>query len=83
VVFTEDRWTVEHSVECRLSGRMHECGHHAAVARITAEFDPEMAGRWRIASIDSDGLPDLVRADPTGDTQPNASLPDGARGATP
>jgi hypothetical protein len=69
VIFTEDRWTIEHSVECRLSGHMHECDWHAAVARITAEFDPDMAGRWRIDGIDSEGLPNLVRADLLGRPQ--------------
>jgi len=63
VIFTEDRWTVEHSVECRLSGHMHECDHHAAIVRIAAEFDEDMAGRWRIDEIDSEGLPALIRAD--------------------
>jgi hypothetical protein len=69
VIFTEDRWTIEHSVDCRLSGRMHECGYHAAVARITAEFDPEMLGRWR---IDGEDLPSLVRADPAAEAVPGA-----------
>ena len=68
VIFTEDRWTVEHSVECRLSGRMHECEYHEAVAAIATEFDPDMAGRWRIDEIDSEGLPAMVRAEETGDT---------------
>jgi len=65
VIFTEDRWTIEHSVECRLSGHMHECDQHEAVARVAVGgFDPRMAGRWRIDGIDSEGLPNLVRADP-------------------
>jgi len=63
VIFTEDRWTIEHSVECRLSGRMHECYHHVAVARIATEFDPAMAGRWLITAIDLNGEPALVRDD--------------------
>jgi hypothetical protein len=63
VIFTEDRWTIEHSVGCRLGGQMHECEYHAAVARIAGEFDPDMAGRWRIDGIDDDGLPSLARAD--------------------
>lgn len=62
VIFTEDRWTVEHSVECRLSGRMPECAYHAAVAAIADEPRPEMAGRWRIAGIDAAGLPILTPA---------------------
>jgi hypothetical protein len=63
VIFTEDRWTMEHTVECRLSGHMHECSYHTAASLIAAEFDPDMAGRWRIDGIDSEGLPDLVRAE--------------------
>lgn len=61
VIFTEDRWTIEHSVECRLSGHMPECTYHEAIARIAAEYDPGMAGRWRIDGIDSEGLPNLLR----------------------
>lgn len=63
VIFTEDRWTVEHSVECKLSGHMHECGMHTAVARFATGYDPDMPGRWRITGIDSEGLPELERAD--------------------
>lgn len=62
VIFTEDRFTVEHSVECKLSGHMHECAYHEAVALIADEFDPGMLGRWRITGI-SEGLPDLERAE--------------------
>ena len=63
VIFTEDGWTVEHSVECRLSGQMHLCEHHKAVVRIADEFDPDMAGRWLITAIDSEGEPALIRSD--------------------
>lgn len=59
VIFTEDRWTVEHSIECRLSGHMPECAYHAAVARVAFEFDQGIAGRWRIVSINADGEPEL------------------------
>jgi Family of unknown function (DUF6085) len=62
VIFTEDGWTVEHSIECRLSGHMHECGWHNAIKAIATEYDPDMAGRWRITGIDSEGLPSLERA---------------------
>lgn len=61
VIFTEDGWTTEHSVECRLSGQMHRCAYHDAIAKVAHEFDPDMAGRWRITGIDSEGLPSLVR----------------------
>src|SRR6266496_4184243 len=48
VIFTGDRWTVEHSVECKLSGHMHECDYHAAVARIATWHEPDRDGRWRV-----------------------------------
>jgi hypothetical protein len=66
VIFTEDRWTVEHSVECRISGHMPECDYHAAVRLIADEYDPDRAGRWRITGIDSEGLPSLERTNPEG-----------------
>lgn len=65
VIFTEDRWTVEHSVECRLSGQMHACAWHGAVARIAGEYQPAMAGRWRITEIDSEGFPMFERDEAT------------------
>jgi len=61
-IFTEDRWTVEHSVGCRLGGQLPECAYHAAVALIADLHLPNMAGRWRIAWIDSAGLPILTPA---------------------
>lgn len=65
VIFTEDRWTVEHSVACRLSGRMSECEYHAAVDEVFwGAPDPDQLGRWRISGIDSAGMPDLERAEP-------------------
>ena len=64
VIFTEDRWTVEHSVECKLSGHMHECDWHTAVECLAADEPPaSLLGRWRITGFDSEGSPDLVRAD--------------------
>jgi hypothetical protein len=62
VIFTEDGWTVEHSVECRLSGHMHECAYYTAIASIAGQFEPGFAGRWRIAAINGDGKPELERA---------------------
>jgi hypothetical protein len=62
-IFTEDRFTVEHSVDCRLSGQMPHCAWHAAVVRVADEFVPDMAGRWLISAIDGNGEPVLVRAD--------------------
>ena len=67
VIFTEDGWTTEHSVECRLSGQMSSCAWHEAVRRIAHGFDPGMAGRWLITAIDPNGEPALVRADLTGE----------------
>lgn len=65
VIFTEDRFTVEHSVECKLSGHMHECAVHAVIAAAAGDMDgpdPDMLGRWRITGI-REGLPDLERAE--------------------
>ena len=63
VVFTQDRWTVEHSAECRISGHMHECDWHAAVARVAEDgYEADMDGRWKITHIDSEGLPSFERA---------------------
>lgn len=64
VIFTEDRWTIEHSVECRLSGHMPECAYHAAIAGAATEYDPGMAGRWRITAISSYGIPPLLEPAP-------------------
>ena len=66
VTFTHGRWTIEHSVECRLSGHMSECAYHEAVATAADDFLADWGGgtlgRWRITGI-SEGLPDLERAD--------------------
>ena len=64
VIFTEDRWTIEHSVECRLSGHMPECAYHAAIAGAATAYDPGMAGRWRITAISSYGIPPLLEPAP-------------------
>lgn len=66
VIFTEDGWTTEHSVECRLSGHMHECAVHSAIAEWAAD-DPRLQGRWRIVSADGP-VPVLERAE-IGDPQ--------------
>ena len=65
VIFTEDRWTVEHSAECRLSGRMHECAVHAAISG-WADEEPCPLGRWRVISADGP-VPVLERASLIGD----------------
>jgi hypothetical protein len=62
VIFTEDGWTTEHSIECRLSGRMHECTIHSAIGR-WANVDPPLPGRWRVVSAEGP-VPVLERADP-------------------
>lgn len=62
VTFTASGWFVEHSVECRLSGHMPDCRYHAAVALVAEDgYEPAMAGRWRITSIGTAGLPGLER----------------------
>src|ERR1035441_4315558 len=66
VIFTEDGWTTEHSVECRLSGHMHECTIHSAIAEWAAD-DPRLHGRWRIVSAEGP-VPVLERAE-IGDSQ--------------
>jgi hypothetical protein len=66
VIFTEDAWATEHSIECRLSGHMHECAYHAAIGKVFRRAEAEeiapMLGRWKITSI-SEGLPGLERAE--------------------
>lgn len=64
VVFTEDEWTVEHSMGCRLDGHMQECNYLRAVQKV-AEFypDPEDIGRWRIIDIDSEGMPSFEKVE--------------------
>ncbi len=67
VIFTEDRWTVEHSFACRLSGEMHACPAHKAIATIAEDgYDVNMVGRWRITRVDSEGLPSLERTPQSG-----------------
>jgi hypothetical protein len=67
VTFIHGRWAIEHSVECRLSGRMSECAYHQAVATVAddclADWGGGTLGRWKITGI-SEGLPDLERAEP-------------------
>ena len=73
VIFTEDHWTIEHSVECRLSGHMPECAYHTAIAEAATEYDPEMEGRWRITAISSYGIPPLLeRAGQPGEEEADA-----------
>ena len=64
VIFTRDRWTVEHSVECRLSGQMSECDYHAAIAEFPDDYRARYGyGRWRITSVNEDGEAELKRAE--------------------
>jgi hypothetical protein len=58
VIFTADGWTTTHSVDCRLSGRMHECPYHAAAELVAG---PDLLGRWKITGIDREGLPEMER----------------------
>lgn len=65
VIFTDDGWSTEHSIECRLSGHMHECAHHETIREMVGKYGPYVNGRWKIARITA-GLPVLERAE----TQP-------------
>lgn len=68
VIFTRNGWTVEHSVECRLSGRMHACDYHAAIVGLGRRgFDEDLTGRWLIEAIGPGGDAVLARADLPGD----------------
>lgn len=64
-VFTDDRWTVEHSLDCRMNGEMVTCKYHRAIEALIADWtDPEVRGRWKITDVGSEGLPALERANP-------------------
>jgi hypothetical protein len=63
VIFGVDGWTIEHPVECQMSRGAAKCRCRSAIAAIADEDDPDMFGRWRITSIDSEGLPSLERAE--------------------
>lgn len=66
VNFTDDSWSVEHSLQCRMDGEMQRgCAYERAVRLVSDDWmqpPPEQLGRWRITEIDSDGLPALERA---------------------
>ncbi len=60
VTFNETGWFIEHSLRCRVSGRMAAgCSWQAAVELVAGDGDH---GRWLIDSIDSEGLPALTLA---------------------
>ena len=62
VTFDESGWTIEHSLQCRMTGEMHRgCSHQHAVLAVL-EDDHDNYGRWRITDIDSEGLPSYERA---------------------
>lgn len=65
VTFTPDGWSTEHSIECRLSGHMHECVTHAAIGAWAAQHEPPDYGRWKITDWTGDerSIPVLERAD--------------------
>jgi hypothetical protein len=58
-IFTEDGWITEHPPGCRTP----VCRWHHALAAVAEAGDPHNLGRWRITSIDSEGLPSLERAE--------------------
>jgi len=61
VIFDEDAWVVEHSLECRMSGEMQRgCEWQRSIQAIGDDMRGE-PGRWRITGIDSEGLPSLER----------------------
>ncbi len=64
VIFSEDRWIVEHSLACRISGHMAECEYHQAIAEVYGHR--LVIGRWRITEIDEMGMPSLERAPAVG-----------------
>lgn len=64
VIFSRDRWTVEHSLACRRSGHMHECEFHSAVVKAIEYNDGELLptpiyGRWEIVGVLVDGFPEF------------------------
>jgi len=73
VIFTEDGWTTEHSIECRLSGHMHECVYHVLMAPFANERGAEMPGRWRSPPSIATGEPVLARAELTREDGPDGS----------
>lgn len=65
VDFAPLRWTVEHSIDCRLSGRMSECDVHTGIVAWIEDRDVEydaFKGRWLIRGFDASGTPALDRA---------------------
>jgi hypothetical protein len=68
VTFTTTGWSVEHSLQCRMDGDMQRgCAFESAIRRVCEPVDfhqrqDHLFGRWRITSIDSEGLPSLERA---------------------
>jgi len=63
LVLGEDRWTIEHSLGCRESGRMAECVLHERVAEwIDKVGEPDLPkGRYR---IDGEQVPESLVALP-------------------
>jgi hypothetical protein len=63
VTFDRERWTMEHSLHCRMDGDMQAgCPSENAVTKI-GNPGRDTYGRWRIVAIDSEGLPLLERAE--------------------
>lgn len=49
VNFTDDGWSIEHSLECRMSGEMQRgCDVEAEVRRLTNDGDPGERGRFLV-----------------------------------
>ena len=62
VTFTNRGWFIEHSLECRLSGRMSQgCEYQEAIENLFLDdISPDDYGRWLITEI-SECLPSLER----------------------
>ena len=64
VTFTLHNWSIEHSLQCRMTGEMQRgCAYEKAVVLVSdgGPYDDQL-GRWRITAIDSEGLPSLEKA---------------------
>jgi hypothetical protein len=56
VEFTEDRWAIQHSVDCRIKGQLLDCEINRAVTHDTSRGRPEWIsklGRYKV-SIDAE-----------------------------
>lgn len=62
VTFTTTGWFIEHSLNCRMGGKMGECPYHASIDEVADDMTgmgDHGLGRWKITGIDLEGLPHL------------------------